>query len=133
MRHVSDNSVRQVSYIEELVMSRVVASTLIAAVVAMFTVAGVARAAEKIHNGKLISVMEAKDVKVGKTIMKEGKLVMTDIDGKKEHTHAILAKTKITLNKNGAKLSDLKKGDLISVTTDSAGKVMAVAATRDAK
>jgi hypothetical protein len=133
MHHVSDNSVRQVFYTEESKMSRVVASTLIAAVVALFAVAGVARAAEKIHNGKVVSVMEAKHVKAGKTNMKEGKLVMTDLDGKKEHTHAVLAKTKITLNKNVAKLSDLKKGDLVSVTTDSADKVTAIAATRDAK
>ena len=38
------------------------------------------------------------------------KLVMTDKEGKNEHSHMISAATKITLNGQPAKLADLKKG-----------------------
>jgi hypothetical protein len=47
----------------------------------------------------------------------EGKLVMTGKDDK-EHTHKILESTKITIGGKSAKLSDLKKGDKITVTMD---------------
>src|SRR6476661_4262457 len=115
-------------------MSRVAATTMIAAVVASFAVAQVARAADKTHMGKVVSVTEMKSAKKdGKTVVHDGKLVMTDADGKKEHSHTVFAKTKITLNKKDARLVDLKKGDLVTVTTDGADKVTAIAATRDAK
>lgn len=79
--------------------------------------------AEKSHDGKVVSVTEGKD-------KADGKLVMTDNDGKNEHSHAIAATVKITLNGKAAKLADLKKGDSIKVTQDDAKKVTAVAATR---
>src|SRR5262245_53472540 len=104
-------------------MSRIVPIALITAVAALFAVAQVARAADKTHNGKVVSVADGKDGK-------DGKLVMTDNDGKNEHSHAIASATTITLNKKSVKLTDLKKGDVITVSTDSGGKVTAVAATR---
>ena len=79
--------------------------------------------AEKSHEGKVVSVTEGKD-------QADGKLVMTDNDGKNEHTHAISAAVKFTLNGKASKLADLKKGDGIKVTQDDAKKVTAVAATR---
>lgn len=131
MRHVPDNSVWQVTFTKEQKMSRIVASSLIAAVAALFTVAQVAQAAtEKAHNGKVVSVTEAKDSKDGK---KDGQLVMTDMGGKKSHTHAVSANAKITLNKKTSTLGTLKKGDVVTVTTDNADKVTAIAAIRDAK
>jgi len=120
-------------------LSRIGATTVIAAVVASVAFAGLARAAEKraaekTHSGKVVSVTEMKSVKKdGKVIVQDAKLVMSDLDGKKEHAHAVFAKTKITLNKKDAKLADLKKGDMVTVTTDAADKVTAIAATREAK
>jgi hypothetical protein len=82
-----------------------------------------AMSAEKSHEGKVVSVTEGKD-------KADGKLVMTDNEGKNEHSHAIASTVKITLNGKAAKLADLKKGDSINVTQDDAKKVTAVAATR---
>src|SRR5262245_44848792 len=62
----------------------------------------------------------------------DGKLVMTDKDGK-EHSHLVAATTKVTLGGKEAKLADLKKGDKVKVTTDDAGKVSKVDATREEK
>lgn len=79
--------------------------------------------AEKSHEGKVVSVAEGKD-------KADGKLVMTDNEGKNEHSHMISASVKITLDGKAAKLMDLKKGDHIKVTQDDAKKVTAVAAHR---
>jgi hypothetical protein len=78
---------------------------------------GYAQAEDKTHDGFVVAV--AAD-----------KLVMADKDGKNEHTHAIGADCKITLNAKAAKITDLKKDDAVKVTTGSDGKVTAVAATR---
>jgi hypothetical protein len=80
-------------------------------------VSSAAIAAEKTHEGTVVSA-------VG------GKLTMVDKDGKNEHSHMIGATTKISLDGKAAKLEDLKKGDAVKVTTDDAGKVAAIAATR---
>jgi hypothetical protein len=45
------------------------------------------------------------------------KLVMTDNEGKKEHSHMVSTATKITLDGKPAKLADLKKGHFVKVTT----------------
>ena len=74
----------------------------------------------KTHDGLVVSVSE-------------GKLVMTGNDGKNEHTHAVVATTKITLDGKSAKLADLKKGDSIKVTTAGDDTVMMVEAKRPAK
>ena len=79
--------------------------------------------AEKSHDGKVVSVTEGKD-------KADGKLVMTDNDGKNEHSHAIAALPFNVIFTVAAKLADLKKGDSIKVTQDDAKKVTAVAATR---
>jgi hypothetical protein len=76
-----------------------------------------ATAAEKSHNGLVVSVAA-------------GKLVMTDNAGKNEHSHMIGTTAKVTVDGKAAKLTDLKAGDKIKVTQDDAGKVIAVAANR---
>jgi hypothetical protein len=93
------------------------AVTCLMVVFVLSLVAGYTQAADKIHDGTVVSVAE-------------GKLVMSDKDGKNEHTHAIGATCKITLNGKEAKLADLKKGDAVKVTAGDDGKVTAVAATR---
>src|SRR5262249_27549868 len=72
--------------------------------------------------GKVVSTTDAS----GSTA---AKLVMTDKDGKGEHSHAIASSVKITRNGKTAKLGDLKKGDAITVTTGDDGSVKEVAAT----
>lgn len=54
-------------------------------------------------------------------------LVMTDDEGKNEHTHKITADTKVTLDSKDAAITDLKAGQKISVTIKDA-KVTEVAA-----
>jgi len=83
--------------------------------------AGTLQAAEdKTHDGVVISAAD-------------GKLVMSDKDGKNEHTHEIGADAKVTLDGKAAKAADLKKGDKVKVTVGEGGKVSAVAATRAKK
>ena len=102
------------------------AACLVAVAGVFILTQAVANAADKTHEGKVVSVTEGKDGK-------DGKLVMTDEDGKNEKTHAVLTKAKITLNKKSAKLGDLKKGDLVTVSMDKEDKVTEVAATREKK
>jgi hypothetical protein len=85
-------------------------------VFAIALVAGLAQAADKTHDGTVVSVAE-------------GKLVMADAE-KKEHSHDIGPTVKITLNGKAAKLIELQKGDKVKVTAGEDGQVTAVAATR---
>ncbi len=80
--------------------------------------------AEKSHDGKVVSITAGANGA-------DGKLVMTDKDGKQEHTHAISKTVKITLDKKDVVLTELKTGDAVKVTTDDNGIVTAVAASRE--
>jgi predicted outer membrane protein len=51
----------------------------------------------------------------------DGKLTMTDKDGKNEHTHHVAKDAKITCDGKECKLEDLKKGANITVTTGKQG------------
>jgi Cu/Ag efflux protein CusF len=51
----------------------------------------------------------------------DGKLTMTDKDGKNEHTHTIPADAAITLAGKAGKLDGLKKGDKVFVTIEKKG------------
>jgi len=62
-----------------------------------------AYAADKTHDGKVVSATAEK-------------LVMTSSDGK-EHSHKIAADAKITLDGKAAKATDLKKDFRVRVTT----------------
>lgn len=75
-----------------------------------FAMVNVAAAAEKKHEGTVVSAAE-------------GKLVMTDKNGN-EHSHDVGATAKITLDGKASKITDLKKGYKVTVTTDDAGKVL---------
>ena len=46
----------------------------------------------------------------------DGKLTMTDKDGKNEHMHKVAAETKITCDGKPCKLEDLKEGFQVKVT-----------------
>jgi hypothetical protein len=90
---------------------------LMLAVALTALVSNSALAADKTHEGTVVSAAE-------------GKLVMTDKEGKNEHTHMVAAATKVTLDGKDAKLADLKRGDGVKVTMDPEGNVVAIAATR---
>jgi len=67
-----------------------------------------------IHEGKVVKAAE-------------GKLVMTDKDGKNEHSHFVAKDAKITADGKPVKLEDLKPGQIIRVTTKKVDdKVLAV-------
>ncbi len=68
------------------------------------------------HEGTVVSVSD-------------GKLTMTDKEGK-EHSHDIGATTEITLNGKEVKLTDLKKGDKLTVTMGADKKVSKIVARR---
>lgn len=55
--------------------------------------------------------------KVGKVVPGEDKLVMTDKDGKNEHSHFVARDVKVTVGGKAAKWTDLQPGQLIKVTT----------------
>lgn len=98
-------------------MFQKIAFGLMLAVALTALVSSAALAADKTHEGTVVSAAE-------------GKLVMTDNDGKNEHTHMVATATKVTLDGKDAKLIELKKGDAVKVTMDPEGQVVAIAATR---
>src|ERR1051326_5822512 len=51
----------------------------------------------------------------------DGKLIMSDVSGKNERTHAVAATAKITLDGAPCKLEDLRKGVEVGVTMDRLG------------
>lgn len=55
----------------------------------------------------------------GKVVKAEGgKLTMTDKEGKNEHTHAVPATAKVTIDGKPAKLEDLKAGSMVKVKVE---------------
>jgi hypothetical protein len=57
------------------------------------------------------------DGKVKEVVAAESKLVMTDKDGKNEHSHFVAKDAKITVDGKPGKLQGLKPGLFIRVTT----------------
>jgi hypothetical protein len=94
--------------------------TILVAVSALALViwtAPTALAADNTHDGTVVSVAD-------------GKLTMTATGSKDEHSHAVAADAKITLNGKEAKLTDLKKGDKVKVTLGSDKKATMIEARR---
>jgi Cu/Ag efflux protein CusF len=70
-------------------------------------------------SGVMSAPTQAADSHQGKIVeTSAGKLVMTDMEGKKPHPMEVPANATITRDGKDAKLSDLKAGDTITVTTD---------------
>lgn len=69
---------------------------------------------------------QAADSHQGKVVeTSAGKLVMTDKDGKNQHPMEVPASATVTRDGKESKLTDLKAGDTITVTTDTKdGKAM---------
>jgi hypothetical protein len=70
-------------------------------------------AKDNTHTGKVVSITG-------------NKLVMTDRSGKNEHTHTLAADAKVFCDGKACKLSDLKPGMFIKVTTKKGDKTTAV-------
>jgi Cu/Ag efflux protein CusF len=88
-----------------------VVSLFFVAVALSWVMSAPAQAADS-HQGKIVETSA-------------GKLVMTDMDGKKEHPMEVPASAAVTRDGKEAKLTDLKAGDTITVTTDTKdGKAM---------
>jgi Cu/Ag efflux protein CusF len=82
---------------------RVVALFFVA--VAVSWVMGAPVPAADSHQGKIVETSP-------------GKLVMTDMDGKKQHPMEVPTSATVTRGGKESKLTDLKAGDTITVTTD---------------
>jgi phosphohistidine swiveling domain-containing protein len=67
------------------------------------------------------------------TSVSVGKLMMTDSEGKNEHAYVIPMEAKVMLNDREAKITDLEKGDAVTVTMGREGEVMTVSAKRTKK
>lgn len=95
-------------------MLRVLQLSGVALVLALLITSAPVLAAGEAHEGLIVSAGD-------------GKLTMTDKDGKNEHTHTVAEDAKITRAGKDIRLADLKKGDAVMVTTaKKAGKEMAV-------
>jgi len=66
-----------------------------------------ARAADT-HQGKVVEVGA-------------GKLTMTDVAGKNQHTHEVTSDAAITCESKTCGLADVKAGDMVTVTLDKKG------------
>jgi hypothetical protein len=66
---------------------------------------------------------------IGSVAVAEGKLVMTDKDGK-EHSHDVGPAAQVSIDGKEAKLTDLKKGDKITVTMGADKKVTKIECKR---
>lgn len=96
-------------FVEILMVYRALDAALMAMVLALL-VSVPALAAEKTHEGKIVSV-------------ENGKLTMTDKDGGNKMSHKVSSEATITLDGKKAKLSDLKQGQFVKVTySDDADK-----------
>jgi hypothetical protein len=100
---------------EESDMMQRVLSLSAALAVALFVGAAAAndKPADNTHTGLFVSVAD-------------GKLTMTDKDGKNQHSHTVAPDAKITCDGKDCKLEDLKKGFAITVTTKEGDATVAV-------
>jgi len=100
-------------------MPRVITALLALAVLVFVGTLPALAVQDQTHDGVVVSATE-------------GKLVMSDKDGKNEHTHMVGPDAKVTIDAKQAKLADLKKGQRVKVTTKKEGDktvVTAVAGT----
>ncbi len=86
-------------------MSYRVLPVFVAILALVCLVSGPAMAADKPHEGKIVRAVD-------------GKLTMTDKDGKNEHTHTVAANATIKVDDQVCKLEDLKPGYVVKVTTE---------------
>lgn len=97
-------------------------------------VAFVAMAALAVFAGTSLAKEEAGDTHSGVVVSAgEGKLTMSDKDGKNEHTHDVAATAKVSCDGKECKLEDLKKGASVKVTTKDKKAIKIEASIKKAK
>lgn len=104
----------------DVMLLRVLPVCLALAVLVALSAPVVAEDKDNAHQGKVVSTSE-------------NKLVMSDKDGK-EHSHNVSEKAKISCDGKECKLSDLKPGTRVTVTTKKGDPTTAVriaASTKD--
>lgn len=73
------------------------------------------------------TMVSAADTHQGKVVeASAGKLTMTDMAGKNQHTHDITADTTVSRDGKVAMLTDLKAGDTVTITMEKKGEKPAV-------
>jgi ribosome maturation factor RimP len=103
---------------ERIMKNRLVAVCLAAVALVLFV--GVRALADEKQK-------DTKNQMEGKIVRIEGnKIVMTDKDGKNEHTHTLAADAKVSLDGKDARLTDLKKDQMVRVTTKEGDPTQAV-------
>jgi flagellar basal body L-ring protein FlgH len=66
-----------------------------------------------------VTTVSAADMHQGKVVeINAGKLTMTDMAGKNQHTHDISSDTPVSRDDKSATLTDLKVGDTVTVTME---------------
>jgi hypothetical protein len=75
----------------------------------------------------LWATVSAADTHQGKVVeTSTGKLTMTDMAGKNQHTHDISSDTAVSRDGKSAALTDLKAGDTVTITMEKKGEKPAV-------
>lgn len=90
-------------------MLRMLQLSAVALVLSLLVVGVPVLAAGEAHEGLVVSAGD-------------GKLTMTDRDGKNEHTHMVADNAKVTRAGKDIKLNELRKGDEVKVTTAKKGE-----------
>jgi len=103
-------------------VTRLLVAFVAMAALAVFAGASLAKddAAGDTHSGVVVSAGE-------------GKLTMSDKDGKNEHTHDVAADAKVSCDGKACKLEDLKKGASVKVTTKDKKAIKIEASLKKAK
>jgi hypothetical protein len=74
-----------------------------------------------------VTTTSAADTHQGKVVeTSTGKLTMTDMAGKNQHTHDISSNAAVSRDGKTAVLADLKAGDMVTVTIEKQGEKPAV-------
>jgi Cu/Ag efflux protein CusF len=74
-----------------------------------------------------IAYVQAADTHQGKVVgTSTGKLTMTDVEGKNQHTMEVATTAMVMRDGKTATLADLKPGDMITVTTEKSGNATTV-------
>lgn len=88
--------------------------------IVIFSRSALADKQEQVHDGIIVSTTA-------------DMLVMTDPDGKNEHSHKVDQATAITLDGKAVTMPELAKGDNVKVALGQDGKVVRITATRSMK
>ena len=101
-------------------VTRLLVAFVAVAALAVFASASIAAKDDATHSGVVVSAGE-------------GKLTMSDKDGKNEHSHDVAADAKVSCDGKECKLEDLKKGASVKVTIKDKKATKIEASTKKSK